>query len=101
MLAADIFTAVPTPESDTDCGLVEALSVTVNDPVMVLICRGPKVTVIVQLAPARTDDPQVLVCEKLLLTVMEEMDRVCVPGLLSVTVWALLLVLSRTVGKIK
>jgi hypothetical protein len=54
----------PVPERLTDWGLPVALSVRVTAAVRVPLVVGLKVTLIVQLAPAATELPQVLVCAK-------------------------------------
>jgi hypothetical protein len=51
----------PVPVRLTVCGLLLALSVTVTEAVLVPDAAGAKVTLIVQLAPADTLEPQVLV----------------------------------------
>ncbi len=56
--------AVPVPVRVTDCGLSEALSVMLRVPVRVPEAVGVKVTLMLQLAPAATELPQVLVCVK-------------------------------------
>lgn len=53
---------------------------------------GEKLTLIVQEAPAATLPPQLLVWRKLSLVVMPVRVSVLSPGLVSVTVWARLLV---------
>ena len=53
--------AVPVPERLTDCGLPLALSVMLTEAVSLPVADGVKVTVIVQLAPAASELPQVLV----------------------------------------
>jgi hypothetical protein len=53
---------VPVPESVTVCGLLPALSETVIAPVLSPATVGVNVTLIVQLAPAATELPQLLVC---------------------------------------
>ena len=80
-------TGVPTPVPVrlTVCVAGLALSVMVTAPVLVPVVVGLKVTLRVQLAPAATLEPQVLVCEKSPLTVMLVMLRVALPVLLSVT----------------
>lgn len=62
-LPAESVTAgsTPTPVSETDCGLFEALSVRVTAAVRVPVVIGVKVTLIVQLPPTGRDIPQVLV----------------------------------------
>jgi hypothetical protein len=81
----------PVPLSATLCGLSEALSEMLRVPVLVPLATGLKVTEIVQLAPALTLVPQLLVWEKSPLAVMPEMVSETLPVLLSVTVCALLL----------
>lgn len=51
----------PVPESVTFCGLPEAVSVTLNAAGRAPFTVGLKVTLIVQLAPAASEDPQVCV----------------------------------------
>jgi hypothetical protein len=53
--------AMPTPVNEAVCGLLLALSVTVKVPVRVPVAVGLKVTLIVQLAKAANDVPQLLV----------------------------------------
>jgi hypothetical protein len=53
--------AAPVPERLTLCGLPVALSVRVTAAVSVPLAAGVKVTLIVQLVPAATLDPQLLV----------------------------------------
>jgi hypothetical protein len=52
----------PVPDSPTECGLPGALSVIVTAPVRFPAAVGVKVTLMVQLAPAATLEPHVLVC---------------------------------------
>jgi hypothetical protein len=52
---------VPVPERLTVCGLPVALSAMLRDALRVPAAAGVKVTLIVQLAPASTLDPQLLV----------------------------------------
>src|SRR4030081_2434216 len=54
--------ASPVPVRLTVCGLPAALSVTLTFAVLVPFAVGVKVTVMVQLAPAATDFPQLFVC---------------------------------------
>jgi hypothetical protein len=85
-------TAVPIPANATFCGLAGALSVTeiapLNDPIVV----GRKVTVNVQVVPALILDPQLFVSWNGPDAPIFEMFRVPVPALVSVTVWAWLVV---------
>jgi hypothetical protein len=57
----------------------------VTAPVLVPATVGLKVTLIVQLPPATTLEPQVLVCEKSPLTLMLLMLSVAFPLFVSVT----------------
>ena len=58
------FTSVPVPVRETVCGLPGALSVIERLAVRVLMPLGVNVTFIVQLAPAATELPQLLVSAK-------------------------------------
>jgi hypothetical protein len=82
-LTSGVATPVPVKLTDWVAGL--ALSVMVTAPVLVPVAVGLKVTLRVQLAPAATLEPQVLVWEKSPLTVMLVMLRVALPVLLRVT----------------
>ena len=77
--------AVPVPVRLTVWVAGLALSVMVTAPVLVPAAVGLKVTLRVQLAPAATLEPQVLVSEKSLLAVMLVMLRAALPVFLSVT----------------
>ena len=81
---------VPVPVRLAVWGLLVALSVTVSVPVRVPVAVGVKVTLMVQLPPAATLVPQLLVCAKSPLlvpvTAMLVMPRAVLWGLLSVTV---------------
>ena len=57
----ELITGIPFPLRFTNCGLPAASSVTVNVPVRAPVAVGAKVTLIVQLPPAATDVPQLLV----------------------------------------
>ena len=70
------------------------MSVTVTEPVREPVAVGVKVTLIAHDELAARLEPQVLVSEKLPLTVMLEIVRAAPPGLLSVTLCGLLLVPS-------
>ena len=61
--------AVPVPERLAVCGLPLALSVMLTEAVRLPLAAGLNVTLIVQLAPAATELPQVLVCAKSLALV--------------------------------
>jgi hypothetical protein len=69
-------------------------------PVLVPPAIGLKVSEMVQLAPALTLVPQVLVWEKSPLAVMLEMASEALPVLVSVTVCAVLLVPNTWAGKV-
>ena len=53
--------AIPVPVRLADCGLLVALSVTVNVPPCVPVAVGVNVTLMVQLEPAATPEPQLFV----------------------------------------
>ena len=57
------------PERLTVCGLPLALSVMLTEAVRLPLAEGVKVTLIVQLVPAATLAPQLLVCAKSLALV--------------------------------
>jgi hypothetical protein len=86
----------PVPVRLTLCGLPLALSVTVSDAVRVPDADGVNVTLIVQLAPAATLLPQLLVWAKspefVPLMPMFEMSNVAFPVLERVTFWGVLVV---------
>jgi hypothetical protein len=54
----------PVPLKEAVCEELESLSVTVNVPLRVPVAVGVKVTAIAQLAPAATEEPQLLVWAK-------------------------------------
>jgi hypothetical protein len=58
-LVGKSFAVVPTPPSGTCCGLPAALSLTLSAAVRVPLTVGLKVTLILQLAPAANELPQV------------------------------------------
>ena len=82
--------AVPVPERLTLWGLPVALSVRVTAAPRVPLAAGVKVTLIVQLAPAATELPQLLVWAKSLalapVSARLEMLKAEFPVLFSVTV---------------
>ena len=82
--------ATPVPVSAMVCGLPVALSVTVMVPGWLPVAVGVKVTLMVQLAPAATDAPQVLVCAYCALAAMLVTLSAALPVLLSVTACAAL-----------
>ena len=58
-LVGESFAVVPMPLSGTCCGLPAALSVTLRAALRVPFAVGLNVTLIVQLAPAASEPPQV------------------------------------------
>ena len=81
----------PVPLNVTVCGLFPVLSAMIRLPVLVPPAVGLKVTEMLQVAPALTLVPQVLVWEKSPLAVMLEMVKEALPVLVRVTVCAGLL----------
>ena len=74
----------------TVCGLLLALSVTVNVPVLVPLLLGSKKTAMEQVAPSATLFPQELSAAKSLEGAAVTLPREMLPlpaGLLNVTVW--------------
>ena len=94
---------VPLPERLTVCGLPLALSVMLSEAVRLPLAEGVNVTLIVQLVPAATLAPQLLVCAKSLALVPASarlvMLKVALPVLLRVTVCAVLVVLTAWLPK--
>jgi len=68
------------------------LSVIVSAPARLPAAVGVNLTEIKQFAPAATEVPQVLVCAKSPDVAIELRDSAACPELLSVTVWAALVV---------
>ena len=91
--------AAPVPDSATVVGLFVALLVTVRLPVRVPDAVGVNVTLTVQEPPAAIDVPQLLVCAKSPVAATLETDAAAVPVLVTVTVWAALVVLSAWLGR--
>src|SRR5436305_1945247 len=98
-------TAVPVPLNPAVCGDPVALSVMLTAALRTPAAVGVNVTEIVQLPPAATLDPQVLVWAKSPLFVpviaMLVMLRVAVPGLLNVIVWAALVVATFWLANVR
>ena len=80
-------TAAPVPLSVTTCGELAALSTTLTVPMHVPAAVGVKLTKIVQLAPAASVIPQVLVSEKSLALFPE--------------IWTLAIVMETAVKLVK
>ena len=80
---------MPVPERPTDWGLPVALSVTARAAERLPAAEGVKVTLMMQLAPAASELPQLLVWAKslalMLKTAMLEMLKTELPELLRVT----------------
>lgn len=81
---------VPVPDKATDCGLPDALSVTMRAPLREPVVVGVKVTLILQFAPAARVLPQLLVCPKSPVVAMLAIDNTPVPLFARVTVCAAL-----------
>jgi len=91
----------PVPERLTVCGLVGSESVIVTEPLMVVAKGGVKVVVTVQLFPAPSELPQLLLLmEKLLLAAMLVIDMLVLPLFLMVKVCPLLVVFCCVSGKV-
>lgn len=86
----------PIPERPTFCELTELLLAMLRVPLRVPVAEGLKVALIVQLAPAANDRPQLLDWAKLLplvpVIVMPVMPSAALPVLLSLTLCAELVV---------
>jgi hypothetical protein len=82
------------PERVNVCGLPLALSATLTAAVKEPLAAGVKVTLIVQLPPAATLAPQLLLCAKSLgfapVSAIPLILKAPLPVLLKVTVWAAL-----------
>jgi len=77
--------AAPVPVKLMVCGLPDALSTMLTEPVREPVAVGLNVTLMVQLAPARTAPPQVVVCAKSPLAEMLVILSDALPELVSVT----------------
>jgi hypothetical protein len=93
--------ATPVPVNETICGLPLALSVTEMEPVRDPAAVGVKVTEIVQVPAAATEVPQVFAWLKSPLGAMLLIVKGAVPVLVSVTVWAALVVVMTWLAKIR
>src|SRR5260370_9278839 len=86
-------TDVQMPVSETVCGLLGALSVSVKEPVRVPVAEGVNLTLIVQLAPAAKEVPQVPTPAKAKSPLMAVLSvRVALPVFVTVTNCVLLVV---------
>jgi hypothetical protein len=101
--ACGISGGVPVPVRTAECGEPEALSATEIAAVSAVAEAGVKVTVMVQLDPAASDAPQLLVSPKLLalvpVTEMLVIVSGAVPGLESVMGSGVAAVLTSVAGK--
>jgi hypothetical protein len=77
--------STPEPVSAADCGLLEALPVTVRLPLALPAVLGLKVTLMVHFAPAPKEFPQLLLCANGVLAVRLEIISFAVPVLVRVT----------------
>ncbi len=77
--------ALPVPLSATDAGAGLLLLLSVSEPVRLPSTVGVKTALMVQLAPAATDVPQLLLWLKSPVAAMLVIERGAVPLLLSVT----------------
>jgi hypothetical protein len=97
--------AVPVPERLTFWGLPVALSVMVSEAARLPLAEGLKVTLIVQVAPAATELPQLLVWAKSLALVPETAMLVtlkaALPELVRVIVWAVLVAPTVWLAKVR
>ena len=95
--------AVPVPVRLTLWGLPVALSVTVRAVLRVPLAAGVKVTLIVQLAPAATELPQLLVCAKspgfVPVSARLVTLKAVLPEFVKVTAWAVLVVPTEWLPK--
>jgi hypothetical protein len=103
-LAGEKETTVPTPVSETVCGLPAALSVMDTVPVLVPLLVGLNAARIVQFAPGATNEGEIghlLVRTYCALMVTLVMVRLPVPVLVRVTVCCELVVLITWVAKVR
>ena len=86
LVGVKVAAAVPVPESDADCGLPTALSLTLSEPVREPSALGVKVRLILQFLPWASVAPQVVeLTAKSPVVVMLLMVSVAAPGLERVT----------------
>src|ERR1035437_1913999 len=93
--------AVACPLRRADCTKPGALSVKLNHPPRAPAAVGAKLTEMVQLAPAATEEPQVLVWEKSPVAAIWVTVNAAFPLLVSVTCWAALLLPTGWLEKLK
>jgi hypothetical protein len=97
--------AIPVPLRETICGLPGALSVMLSAAVRVPDAVGLNLTLMLQLAPAGSELPQVWVCTKspalVPVIAMLLMVKLAVPVLLSVTIFGALVVPINWAEKVR
>ena len=91
----------PVPLSEIVCGLLPALSTKVTEPTALPAVVGVKVTLMVQVPPAATGEPQVLVCAKGAVAVIEDRFRAAVPLFVTVTVCGALVAFTVSEPKLR
>src|SRR5213082_2545082 len=91
----------PVPVRVTSWGLPLALSVILSVPVLAPTAVGVNVTLIVQLAPAASALPQLLVWSKSPLIAIAAIFSVALPALLSVTVSGALVLPTSCLAKLR
>lgn len=99
--AASVKEKTPLPLRLTVCGLPAALSLTVSVPVAVPVCCGVKVTLMEQLAPGATLEPQSSLSAKSPVVAMPVMLSVSPPVLERVTVCGRLVVPTACESKVR
>jgi len=92
---------VPVPFRLTMCGLPAASSVIVTAPVRIPVAVGVNLTLILQLDPAVSDEPHVVVSEKSPLTAMLVIFSAAVPVFFNVTLCDALVVPTLREPKLK
>ncbi len=93
--------SMPEPASETSCGLLAAESVRVMVPERVPDDVGVKVTCMAQVPPFAAIDVQLLVCAKSPAAWTLAMVRAPLPELVTVMVWALLVVPTVSAVKLR
>ncbi len=93
--------AMPLPVNGMLCGLFAALSVKVKVPERVPRVEGVNVTLIVQLARAASEVPQLLVGAKSPVATILEIATAPSPVLVNVAVWGALVVPTRCALKVR
>lgn len=97
MLAAG---PIPVPERLTTAGLFVVFDTTVSLPVRVPRVMGLKLTLMAQLFPAATPDPQLFVCTKSPVVLISS-NKVLLPVFVTVTGWLELVEPKAWSGKLR